>query len=85
MSDYREHRPELENLDSGTKRSLQPIPVVVGFSVVVLFVAGILSGAAPDLFQSAGGWVTAIIVVVVAVIIGSLLTVRRMNAHNRQS
>lgn len=79
----RQSRRAEPHLDESSRRSLRPIPVAFGFGVVLCFVAGVLSGAAPDWFQRVGGWVTTVILVGLTVVLASLLSVWRTNARNR--
>ena len=78
-----EYRPELEKLDDNTKHTLRPAMATFAVAVVIALVSGILTAAAPDVFQAVGGWATSIVLIVLAVGVGSTLMVLRMNQHNR--
>jgi hypothetical protein len=78
-----EYRPELENLDDNTKHTLRPAMVTFAVGAAIALASAILSAAAPTAFGAVGGWATSIVLIVVAIGVGSTLMVLRMNQHNR--
>lgn len=61
---------------------MRPAFVAFGVAAVVGFGGGALNGAAPDLFKSLGGWVTVVVILVVACLVGSFMSIRRMRIRS---
>ncbi|MFI2103634.1 hypothetical protein ACH436_10090 [Isoptericola sp. NPDC019693] len=69
--------------DARTRAAGRPLGVGLAIVVVVAAAAGVLSATAPDAFATVGGWVTAIVLMVLTVALVSTLMVLRINQHNR--
>jgi drug/metabolite transporter (DMT)-like permease len=60
----------------------RPAAYIFGAAALVVVAAAFLSGFTPDLFASLGGWATVVVIVVVAIAVGSFSMLRRMRRLN---
>ncbi|MEU4361369.1 hypothetical protein [Promicromonospora sp. NPDC023987] len=85
MSDGFDVNPEHRNigpLNEHEKHTVRPALITYCVGALVFLAAVLLSNLAPELFSSLGGWVTAIIIVAIAALVGTYTMVQRMNRRS---
>lgn len=68
--------------DPRAAATTRPAAYLFVAAALVLVAAAFVSGLAPDLFASVGGWATVAVIVVLAVVVGSVSMLRRMRRLN---
>lgn len=83
MSDFvnPEHR-NIGPLNEHEKHTIRPALYTYAAGALIFVAAIVLSNAAPGFFSAVGGWVTTIILVAVAVLVGSYTMISRMNRRS---